>query len=273
MQNILSPSEIVKLYKLSADKNLGQNFILDQNYTDKIVKSGGDYSNKEIIEIGPGPGCLTRSILSVKPKKLISVELDKRFIPHLENLDTHFEDTDFKVINSDALEINENDYFNGEFHIIANLPYNIATVLIIKWLQNFNIMSMLLMVQKEVADKIVSKDLSRLSSIIQIFCEAKIVFNVSNSVFCPRPKVTSSIIKLTRRDKPLINVNFSLIEKALFGIFHSKRKNIRNNLLNLFNENNVDEILNKLSISKNIRAEDLELNIICDIINEFAKNR
>ena len=180
---LISTSEIIKKYDLRAKKSLGQNFILDKNFTDKIVKLVGEISDKQVLEIGPGPGSLTRSILDKKPQKLIAIERDDRCIEALGELQEFYGDS-FEIVNDDALKVDELALFqNQKFSIIANLPYNIGTVLLFKWLNIYqNISSMHLMLQLEVAQRICAKvgdkNYGRLAIMVNFLCETKIAMKV-----------------------------------------------------------------------------------------------
>lgn len=262
--NLPTTSELIKKYNLDAKKSLGQNFILDQNFTDKIVRSAGDISNKYILEIGAGPACLTRSILNNDIKQLLVIEKDYRCLDLLNEIKEFYPDK-LTIFSQDALEINEVELFDKKrFKIIANLPYNISTLLIFKWLKIANyIDSMTLMVQKEVAERITakigSKNYGRLSIMINYLCDTKINFIVNNSVFTPRPKVTSAIINITPKSRDEIDlVEFSKIEKIVAIAFNQRRKTIKNSLKSIFN--NPEEILEKLEINQNSRAENLSIN-------------
>ncbi len=267
-------SELIKKYGLDAQKSLGQNFILDKNFTDKIVRSCGNLSGVEVLEIGPGPGSLTRSILDANPKKLIVIEKDKRCIAALEEL-KNFYGARLEIIEGDAVEINESNIFFDssltpsldKFKIIANLPYNIGTQLIFKWLKISNkISSMHLMLQKEVVERIVAKPSNdhygRLAVMINFLCETKKVFEVNRSVFTPPPKVTSAIVEIIPRQKPLFDVEFSKLEKVAALAFNQRRKMIKSSLKPIAN---IEEILEKLNIDSKLRAENLTIEQFCQI--------
>jgi len=181
MTSLPSTSELIKKYGLDAKKSLGQNFILDKNFTDKIAKSIGDISEYEVIEVGPGPGSLTRSILDAGAKKLISIEKDQRCLTALAEL-KNFYGQRFQIISDDALEIDETQITDStkKFKIIANLPYNIGTVLLIKWLKIApKISSMTLMLQKEVVERIIAKPntkhYGRLAVMVNFLCDSKML--------------------------------------------------------------------------------------------------
>jgi 16S rRNA (adenine1518-N6/adenine1519-N6)-dimethyltransferase len=267
--NLPSTSEFIKKYQLDAKKSLGQNFILDKNFTDKIVKSAGDLNDQYILEIGPGPGSLTRSILDHDIKKLIVVEKDQRCLNILQEIKQFH--SKLEIIAQDALDINEADLFKeNKFKIIANLPYNIATILIFKWLRILqNITSMTLMVQKEVAQRITAKvgdkNYGRLSVMINYLCHSKINFIVSNSVFKPRPKVMSAIIELKPKVNEINLAEFKRLENITAIAFNQRRKMLKKSLQRSFKEPSL--ILEKLNIDDKLRPEDLTIEQFVKIAN------
>ncbi len=270
---LLSTSEIIKKYQLNAKKSLGQNFILDKNFTDKIVKSAGSLEEFEILEIGPGPGSLTRSILDSKPKKLYAIERDERCIEALKELQIFYGEN-LKIISGDALTINEKDLFGDrKFKIIANLPYNIGTVLIFKWLKiSNNISSMHLMLQKEVVERITAKvgdnHYGRLAVMINFLCDTRMVFTVNKTVFTPPPKVTSAIVEIIPKEKPTSDVNFNKLEKVVAAAFNQRRKMIRSSLKSVFKD--VEEVLQKTKIDPQLRAENLTIEQFCEIAKHLT---
>lgn len=269
MPALLSTSELIKKYGLDAKKSLGQNFILDKNFTDKIAKSAGDLTNSIVLEVGPGPGSLTRSILDAGAKKLIAIEKDQRCLQALAELKEFYGDR-LEIINEDALEIDETKLFSGEekFKIIANLPYNIGTVLLIKWLKIApKISSMTLMLQKEVVERIIAKPngnhYGRLAVMTNFLCESKMVFTVSPAVFTPPPKVTSAIVEITPRPQPLCDVEFTKLEKVVAAAFNQRRKMIKSALKSVFEK--PEEILLQAKINPQLRAENLTIEEFCKI--------
>ncbi|MBL6664713.1 MAG: 16S rRNA (adenine(1518)-N(6)/adenine(1519)-N(6))-dimethyltransferase RsmA [Rickettsiales bacterium] len=265
---LASTSNLIKKYDLAAKKSLGQNFILDKNFTDKIARLSGNIRDREILEIGPGPGSLTRSILDQKPKKLIAIERDQRCIKVLEEIKSYY--PTLEIIEEDALKINELQLFQNNFSIIANLPYNIGTVLIFKWLKIYqNIDSMHLMLQKEVAERIVakkgSKHYGRLAIMVNFLCETRIALEVKKSVFTPPPKVTSAIVEIIPRSKPLFDANFKKLEKVTSIAFSQKRKKIKSPLKAIFK--NPEKTLEECNIDSNIRAENLTIEDFCNLSN------
>lgn len=262
-----STSELIKKYSLNAQKSLGQNFILDKNFTDKIAKTAGDLSNSIVLEIGPGPGSLTRSILDVNAKKLISIEKDSRCLAALSELKEFYGER-FEIVEGDALEIDETKLINEKFKIIANLPYNIGTILIFKWLKIYDrISSMHLMLQKEVVQRIVAKTgdnhYGRLAVMVNFLCETKMLFTVSNSVFTPPPKVTSAIVQIIPREKPLFDVSFSKLERVVAAAFSQRRKMVKAGLKSVFP--NSEEILLQCNIKPELRAENLTIEDFCKL--------
>ncbi len=266
---LLTTSEIIKKYRLDAKKSLGQNFILDKNFTDKIVKSAGNLSEFEVLEVGPGPGSLTRSILDAGAKKLIAVERDERCLEALTELKNFYGER-FKTISDDALKIDETTLFSNtkKFKIIANLPYNIGTVLVFKWLKIApKISSMHLMLQKEVVERIVAKPnenhYGRLAVMINFLCETKMIFTVNRNVFTPPPKVTSAIVEIIPREKPLFDVEFNKLERVVAASFNQRRKMIKSGLKSVFP--NPEETLKEVGIRSDLRPENLTIEQFCKL--------
>lgn len=275
---LLSTSDLIKKYGLLAKKSLGQNFILDKNFTDKISRSAGDLTDYEVLEIGPGPGSLTRSILDAGAKKLTVVEMDERCISALNELKEFYGDR-LEIIQGDALKFNESQLLTPnsslltpKIKIIANLPYNIGTVLIFKWLKNTDkIASMHLMLQKEVVERITAKPsdnhYGRLAVMVNFLCETRMVFSVSKTVFTPPPKVTSAIVEIIPRQKPLVDVEFEKLEKVVAAAFNQRRKMIKSSLKSIFQ--NPEEILKSVGINSDLRPEVLTIEDFCKIAQKL----
>ena len=269
MATLVSTKELAKKYGLLAKRSLGQNFLFDHKITDKIANSN-EISGQNILEIGPGPAGLTRSILKQNPKKLIVIEQDERAIALLEEIKTYY--PNLEIIHGDALKIDENKLFNQEkFSIIANLPYNIGTVLLFKWLENLkNISSMTLLLQKEVVQRIVSKENSkkygRLSVMTNFYCNTKALFDIAAGSFVPAPKVTSSLVQITPREKPIADIEFKILSKICACAFNQRRKMLRSALKSL--NVDVEKLLTKCNIDASLRAEQLEL----EDFSNLAKN-
>jgi len=275
---LASTSELVKKYKLHTNKALGQNFIFDENFTDKIVASAGNLDDASVLEIGPGPGSLTRSILKTKIRKLIVVEKDERCLPILTEIQK-FYPQNLEIINQDALKIAETELFDCKFKIIANLPYNVGTALIFKWLENIeNIISMHTMLQKEVAERIVAttgqKNYCRLSANVNLLCKTRLLFLVNKNVFTPPPKVTSAIVEfIPRNHQELSEISGGLYFHDKFSLkkyqlvvgtaFNQPRKMIRQSLKTL--HPCIAEIIDNTGLNATLRAENLSIADFCKI--------
>jgi 16S rRNA (adenine1518-N6/adenine1519-N6)-dimethyltransferase len=276
-KDLISTSEIIKKYNLATKKSLGQNFILDKNFTDKIVSFAGNLEESEILEIGPGPGSLTRSILDKNPLKLTSVEIDNQCILALQEFQEFYGEK-FQLITGDALKINELEIFkdyisNGKkFKIIANLPYNIGTILLFKWLKiTKHISSIHLMLQKEVVERIIAKKgdkhYGRLAIMVNLLCSTKMKMTVNRNIFSPPPKVTSAIIEIIPRDKKLFDADFAKLERVVKCAFSMRRKMLKSSLKSIFK--NPEEILINLKIDPKNRPENLDIEDFCKIANSL----
>jgi len=261
--------EIIKKYDLSTKKKFGQNFLVDELLLDKIVSVAGNITNTNVMEIGPGPGGLTFSILKQNPKKLVSIEIDKDCFNLLK---IEFESyKNFEVINEDALKIDEHQYFHNEkINVIANLPYNVGTALLIKWLDNlFLFNSFTLLLQKEVVDRIIAtpcnKNYGRLSVIVQALCDAKKAFDIKPTSFIPAPKVISSVIHIIPK-KNIENINITKLSNITLALFNQRRKIIKNPLQNLIkNQKLSSDVLKFVDLNK--RAEELTVDEFIKIHN------
>jgi 16S rRNA (adenine1518-N6/adenine1519-N6)-dimethyltransferase len=222
-------------FGIQPKKTFGQNFLIDTNILQKIVNYSGKIENQDILEIGPGLGFLTEQILKYNPKKLVCVELDHNLIKILE---TKFnQKSNFILINQDALLIKEEEYFDGNFKIISNLPYNISVPLLIKWLKNpFLINEIIVMVQKEVAYRLVAnernKDYGIVSVMINYLANSVILFDVSAECFYLKPKVNSAVIKISFVKSEIEQklLYFPFLERIVKTVFNNRRKMLRNTL-------------------------------------------
>jgi len=238
-------------------KSLGQHFLINKSILKKIV-SLEDIKGKVVFEIGPGQGALTKEILQKKPEKLILIEKDKNLRAYLFKLQENFKDI-ISVIDDDILNINLEDLNYNKVKIISNLPYNIASTLIIKLIKNYNIIeSMVLMVQKEVAERLSAKVstsfYSRLSVLIQLHAEVKKVFDVEPNNFNPRPKVESTVIKIIPLSKK--KIYYDKLDNVLKISFRQRRKTIKNNLKTFFID--AEKKILKCGINPNSRPQDLK---------------
>lgn len=251
--------DVIAAHNLRAEKSLGQNFLLDGNITDKIVRGAGDLSGLTVFEIGPGPGGLTRSILKSDAEKLIAIEFDRRAVGALQDLQSLFPHR-LHIIHANALKTDLQSLAAGPMAIIANLPYNIATPLLIGWLKQIRTdaktcRSMTLMFQKEVAERILAspgtKAYGRLSVISQWLCNVKKIYDLPPGAFTPPPKVNSAVVHFTPRQLPPESPSFETLETVTAAAFNQRRKMIRSSLKNYAG------ILEQLQIDGTRRAEEL----------------
>ena len=277
MQNILEETNfILKKYNIRANKSLGQNFLVNQNVIDEII-DGADISEEDlIIEIGPGLGTLTKQLLG-KAGKVICIELDERMVNILNDRFSLYEN--FEIINKDVLKVDLNQIIEKEKRtckIVANLPYYITTPIIMKLLESkLNIESITVMIQKEVADRLIAIPGEKLSGAIThtvyYYCKSEKILEVPPTSFIPEPEVTSEVIKLNLRKEPAVktkNVNkmFSIIKAA----FMQRRKTLLNSLTNgnIFqSKQEAAEAFEKLKINQNTRAEELTIEQFAELAN------
>lgn len=261
--------DVIRDYDLRASKVLGQNFILDLNLTRRIARTAGQSGSSplnKILEIGPGPGGLTRGLLMERADHVTVIEADERFRPALEDISKAYPDK-LSVVMGDALKINPNEIFEGGYKIVANLPYNIATPLLIKWLSQSPIRwdSLTLMFQKEVAQRICAQPgddaYGRLAVLSNWLADTTIEFDVSADVFVPPPKVTSTIVTLVPREQPLAEADLSILEKVTAAAFGQRRKMLRASLKQITPE--AESILLACNIDPTRRAETLTIEEFC----------
>ncbi|XP_036172037.1 dimethyladenosine transferase 1, mitochondrial isoform X5 [Myotis myotis] len=239
--------EIIKLFKLQAAKQLSQNFLLDLRLTDKIVRKAGNLTNAYVYEVGPGPGGITRSILNAGVAELLVVEKDSRFLPGLQML-SDAAPGKLRIVHGDVLTFKVERAFPESLkrqweddppnvHIIGNLPFNVSTPLIIKWLENvsqregpfaYGRTQMTLTFQKEVAERLAantgSKQRSRLSVMAQYLCHVQHVFTIPGRAFVPKPEVEVGVVHFTPLTQPKIEQPFKLVEKVVQHVFQFRRK-------------------------------------------------
>ena len=261
--------DVIRDHDLRASKVLGQNFILDLNLTRRIARTAGQSGSSplnKIIEIGPGPGGLTRGLLMEGAEHVTVIEADERFRPALEDISKAYPDK-LSVVMGDALKINHNEILEGGYKIVANLPYNIATPLLIKWLSQSPIRwdSLTLMFQKEVAQRICAQPgddaYGRLAVLSNWLADTTIEFDVSADVFVPPPKVTSAIVTLVPREQPLAEADLSILEKVTAAAFGQRRKMLRASLKQITPE--TESILLACNIDPTRRAETLTIEEFC----------
>lgn len=269
-----SLKEQLSEHGIRADKRFGQHFLLDGNITDKITRHAGNLSGINVIEIGPGPGGLTRSLLKSDATAIYAIEKDSRLLPLLTQL-AEGAHKPLNIIEGDALKLSLPETVPAPRAIIANLPYNVGTPMLIHWLHDIandagSYESLTIMLQKEVVERIIakpnSKNFGRLSVISQWLCEAYSLFDLPPKAFTPPPKVDSSIVQLVPR-KNRAECNIKSLEKLTAAAFGQRRKMLRSSLKSI--SDLPEELLNKCNIEPTLRAEALSLQNFIDLSNKL----
>ena len=292
MENILEETRfIMKKYGIKANKSLGQNFLINSEVVESIVNSSEISEEDMVIEIGPGLGTLTKYLLE-KAGKVLCIELDTRMIKILEERFSIYEN--FEVINQDVLKVNLNEIIkenkkDGKIKnvkVVANLPYYITTPIIMKLLEDkLDIKSITVMIQKEVADRLIEvpggKDTGAITYSVYYYCESEKIMEVPNSSFIPEPEVTSEVIKMNLREEPAVKIeNPKVMFMIIKSAFMQRRKTLLNALTNtkvFLSKNEGLEILKKLNLDENVRAENLTIedfaNIAKSILEKSEENK
>ena len=268
MKKLPPLKDVISKHELRAKKSLGQNFLLDLNLTSKIARYAGNLDQFDILEIGPGPGGLTRSLLHEGARKVVAIEKDNRCIEALEEIQATFPGR-LQLLQGDALSTNASEHLADPVRIIANLPYNIGTELLVRWLTSKTWpsfwQSMTLMFQKEVANRIVaspgSKAYGRLSVMSQWRCDTKIAFNVPATAFTPPPKVESALVHFEALKEPKFPAEVEVLEFVVSKAFNQRRKMLRGALKCYFQ--NVEEGLLSIGVLPTKRAEDITVQEYC----------
>ena len=268
MDNLPPLKDVISKYEIRAKKSLGQNFLLDLNLTSKIARYAGNLKQSDVLEIGPGPGGLTRSLLNEGARQVVSIEKDNRCMAALEEIQSLFPGR-LRLLQGDALSMNVTQYLNDPIKIIANLPYNIGTELLVRWLNSKNWpsfwQSMTLMFQKEVANRIVahpgSKAYGRLSVMSQWRCNTKIAFNIPATAFTPPPKVESAVVHFEALNEPKFPAEVDKLEFVVSKAFNQRRKMLRGALKGHFI--NVEEGLFSIGVLPTKRAENITVQEYC----------
>jgi 16S rRNA (adenine1518-N6/adenine1519-N6)-dimethyltransferase len=268
--------EVIRRHGLTPKKSLGQNFLFDLNLTARIARAAEPLENITVVEVGPGPGGLTRALLALGARRVVAIERDQRAVAALEEIAARYPGR-LEIVEGDALSIDPHEHLGPErARVVANLPYNIATALLVGWLTVepwppwYD--HLLLMFQREVAERIVAapgtKSYGRLSVLAGWRTEAKILFDIARSAFVPPPKVTSSIVRLTPRQEPL-PCDALALQRVTEAAFGQRRKMLRQSLKTL----GVDPaaILAEAAIDPTSRAEEIPVEGFVALANIFSR--
>jgi 16S rRNA (adenine1518-N6/adenine1519-N6)-dimethyltransferase len=268
--------EVISKYELSARKSLGQNFLLDLNLTAKIARQAGDLSICDVLEIGPGPGGLTRGLLAEGARRVLAIEKDDRCIPALQEISEAYPNK-LEVLLGDALEIDALAHLTPPIRVAANLPYNVGTELLVRWLTPKVWppfwQSLTLMFQKEVAERIVAtpgnKAYGRLAVLAQWRSDAKIVINLPPEAFSPPPKVSSAVVHLTALKEPRFEANAEVLSRVVAAAFNQRRKMLRASLKSVAPD--IEDRLMAAGLKPTDRAEQISVEGFCALAREVAR--
>lgn len=265
--------DVIAAHGLSARKSMGQNFLLDLNITRRIARAAGPLDGKTVLEVGPGPGGLTRALLETGARRIVALERDTRCVEALADLATLAGDR-LRIVEQDALKFDPSPLAeeDGPICVVANLPYNIATPLLIGWLKRVDLFHRLvLMFQSEVADRLVaspgSKTYGRLSVAAQWRCEVKPLFTLPARAFTPPPKVDSTVVEFIPRQKPLAEADGDALETVVAAAFSQRRKMLRSGLKTVFPD--AESSLIAAGIDPTARAETLDIEDFCALARAY----
>jgi 16S rRNA (adenine1518-N6/adenine1519-N6)-dimethyltransferase len=273
---LLPLAQVIDAHDLRPKKSLGQHFLLDNNLLAKIVRAAGDISSAQVIEIGPGPGGLTRAILAANPRHLTAIEKDARCLAALVPLQENY-GAQFDIIEADGLEIDITKIGESPRMVIANLPYNVGTAMVVQWVQQAArhgtdaLISFTVMLQKEVAQRMVaapgSKEYGRLSVLLAQYCDASIMFDVPAGAFTPPPKVTSAILHARIRATPREDVPLKMLERVVASAFNNRRKMLRQSLKSLGVD--AQALCDAAGIDATLRAEQCSLAMFAALARAY----
>jgi 16S rRNA (adenine1518-N6/adenine1519-N6)-dimethyltransferase len=260
--------DVIATHELAAKKSLGQNFLLDLNLTAKIARLAGDLKNCDVLEIGPGPGGLTRGLLAEGARRVLAIEKDPRCMPVMAEIAAAYPGR-LQAINGDALDVNPLEHLTPPIKIAANLPYNVGTELLVRWLTPPEWppfwVSLTLMFQREVAQRIVatpgSKAYGRLALLAQWRSDPKIVMDLPPEAFSPPPKVNSAVVHLTALPAPRFEADAATLNRVVAAAFNQRRKMLRSALKSL--DPAIEDHLNAVGIKPTERAEQVGLEEFC----------
>ncbi|MFC3569242.1 16S rRNA (adenine(1518)-N(6)/adenine(1519)-N(6))-dimethyltransferase RsmA [Paracoccus simplex] len=267
--------EVIARHELRAKKQLGQNFLLDLNLTAKIARAAGDLSGCDVIEVGPGPGGLTRGLLAEGARHVLAIEKDERALPALAEIAAAYPGR-LEVVHGDALEVDPLAHLTPPIRIVANLPYNVGTELLIRWLTPAAWppfwQSLTLMFQKEVAERIVArpggKAYGRLAVLAQWRSEARIVMTLPPEAFVPAPKVHSAVVQLTALPEPRFPADPAVLNRVVAAGFNQRRKMLRASLKGLHPA--IEDLLVAADIAPTARPEEIGLEQFCALARGLA---
>ncbi len=267
--------EVIRTHELVARKQLGQNFLLDLNLTAKIARQAGDLSGCDVLEVGPGPGGLTRGLLAEGARRVLAIEKDPRCLPALAEISDAYPGR-LQVINGDALELDVLAHLTPPVRVVANLPYNVGTELLIRWLTPDTWPpfwdSLTLMFQREVAERIVAKPrgdhYGRLAILSQWRTDAQIVMSLPPEAFTPAPKVHSAVVHLKRLEAPRYPADARVLSRVTAMAFNQRRKMLRSSLKGLGPQ--VEDWLRAAGIEPTQRAEEVGLEQFCALARIVA---
>ena len=275
IDNLPPLRDVIATHELAAKKSLGQNFLLDLNLTAKIARLAGDLTGSDVLEIGPGPGGLTRGLLAEGARRVLAIEKDPRCMPVLAEIAAAYPGR-LQAINGDALTVNPLEHLTPPIKIAANLPYNVGTELLVRWLTPPEWppfwVSLTLMFQREVAQRIVatpgSKAYGRLALLSQWRTDPKIVMDLPPEAFSPPPKVNSAVVHLTALPAPRYPADPGVLNMVVAAAFNQRRKMLRSALKSVSPQ--IEDHLNAVGIKPTERAEQVGLEAFCALARSLA---
>ncbi|MCU4655154.1 16S rRNA (adenine(1518)-N(6)/adenine(1519)-N(6))-dimethyltransferase RsmA [Roseibacterium sp. SDUM158016] len=275
IDNLPPLRDVIATHGLTAKKALGQNFLLDLNLTAKIARIAGDLSGADVLEVGPGPGGLTRGLLAEGARRVVAVEKDARCIPALEQIAAAYPGR-LEVIHGDALALDWDDHLTPPVKIVANLPYNVGTELLVRWLTPEawppRWTSLTLMFQREVAERIVAqpggKAYGRLAILAQWRATTRIAMTLPPEAFTPPPKVRSAVVQIEALPEPRYPADPKVLSRVVAAAFNQRRKMLRASLRGLSPD--IEDRLREAGIAPTDRAEDIPIEAFCALARLLA---
>ena len=268
--------DIIANHGLDAKKSLGQNFLLDLNLTSKIARLAGDISGHDVLEVGPGPGGLTRGLLAAGARRIVALEKDPRCMPALAQIAAAYPGR-LNVFNADALEFDMRGQLTGPVRVVANLPYNVGTELLIRWLTPKDWppfwSSLTLMFQKEVAERIIAKPCTKAYGRLGILAQWKstpsVVMELPPEAFTPPPKVHSAVVHLEALAEPRFPAPAGLLSSTVAMAFNQRRKMLRSSLKSAAPD--IETALRDAGLKPTARAEEISVEGFCALARRLAK--